>query len=232
MPRLRPRNHLDITAVSHLHKDLKQNPSSRDFWVPGAWNPGWNYDFTFQLHLESAMQQLSLSVPEQYVVGVKKEYSIESPALITVSIITGHGCSFSRSTRLHKAQKYQPLWQEQDDNTWRKKEIVHHRCIFYALLCSDKTYLLPLSSDVGPCWTLWAPTGPPLEQSVYKEVTAERLHSFCYCSVYNSVMGFLSPDSSEISFWDWKNHATFLLSLTAAQVIKTLNCIFRAVPTS
>lgn len=28
-------------------------------------------------------------------------------------------------------------------------------------------------------------------------------------------MGFFSLDSSENSFWDWKNHATFLLSLTA-----------------
>lgn len=72
MPRLRPRSHLDTISVSHLCKDMKQNTSSRDTQIPGAWNPGWNSDFAFQVHLESAMQQLSLSMPEQYVAGVKR----------------------------------------------------------------------------------------------------------------------------------------------------------------
>jgi len=58
------------------------------------------------------MQLLSLSVPEQYVVGVKKKHSTASPALLIVSITTGHRNSFFRSTRLRKAQKYQPLGQE------------------------------------------------------------------------------------------------------------------------
>lgn len=56
---------------------------SKESQVHRAWNPGWNWDFTFQLHLKTTVQQLSLSMPKHYVAGMKKAHT-DPPALLSV----------------------------------------------------------------------------------------------------------------------------------------------------
>lgn len=148
-------------------------------------------------HPESVKQQLSLSVPEQYVVGVKKKRSIDSPPLLTVSISTGRGCSLPRARGVVRCRNTSLHGRtEKITQAGRSKPLATGG---YSVLCPAllRGASYPSLRPWGPAEPREDEAHPPGKQFITERQRRPALPP--YCSVHNSSRGASSLPTAQKS---------------------------------